>query len=349
MNIVIGNYGKAYLEGRFDPPLLERRCGMSKNHQGSLGYQMMKALQGVFRPGASRHAAKKHHRDALLITSISSMRSDSADVHRFSRFIRERWPEVKDLPQVRSQMALAYIEALVERNVNGGHIGRVCSTIRKLDAVCRSDGTFPPDAPVLLPLRAEGGPGGFHSRPKPIPYTDEQAQAIVDWIIERDPEIARLLNLMWKAGLRVTEAAYLRAQDIDLENLAIHLNDEGNANRTKGGRPRVVEFHAEFGNFFAGLKNSPGDEPTGHLFVNRRGLPDRARAKVRQACAALNILCLGTHAFRKAFSVENYHRARSHGADDRQALLATSYQLGHNRVDVTRQSYVPNVEREKGA
>ena len=311
---------------------------MSKNHHGSLGYQMMKALQGNFRPGASRHAAKKHHRDVGLITSISTMRNDSADVHQFSRFIRERWPEVKDLPQVRSEMALAYIEALVARGVSGGHIGRICATIRKLDADCRKDGTFPPDAPPLLPLRAEGGPGGFHSKPKAIPYPQEQAAAIIQYLEPRAPEVARLLNLMWKAGLRVTEATYLRAQDIDLESHLISLNEEGNANRTKGGRPRVVEYQAEFADFFANLKNSPADQPTGHLFANRRGLPDRARAKVRHACTVLNIPCLGTHAFRKAFSVRNYH----------QALLATSLQLGHNRVDVTRQSYVPKVEREKG-
>ena len=49
---------------------------------------------------------------------------------------------------------------------------------------------------------------------------------------------------MWKAGLRVTEASYLRAQDIDLENHLINLNAEGNTNRTKGGRPRVVEYQA---------------------------------------------------------------------------------------------------------
>ena len=164
---------------------------------------------------------------------------------------------------------------------------------------------------------------------------------ILIWIIERDPEVARLLNLMWKAGLRVTEAAYLRAQDIDLENHSIHLNEEGNTNRTKGGRPRVVEVQVEDSDFFASLKNSPGDELTGHLFTNRRGLPDRARQKVRQACTVLNIPCLGTHAFRKAFSVENYHRARSNGADDRQALLITSHQLGHNRMDVTRHELCP--------
>jgi integrase len=321
---------------------------MSKNHKGSLGYQMMKALQGVFRPGASRHLAKKHHRDMALITSISTMHTDSADVHQFARFIRERWPEVKDLPQVKSEMALAYIEAMVKRGVSGGNIGRHCSTIRKLDAVCRKDGTFSPDALPLLPLRADGGPGGFHSKPKPIPYTEEQAQAIIQNLESVDPEVASLLNVMWKAGLRITEATYLRAQDIDLKNRVIILNEEGNANRTKGGRPRVVEYQAEFLDFFASLKYSPNKQHTGHLFANRRGLPDRARLKVRRACTALNIPCLGTHAFRKAFSVDNYRQVRAQGADDRQALLATSHKLGHNRIDVTRLSYVPKVEREKG-
>ena len=70
---------------------------------------------------------------------------------------------------------------------------------------------------------------------------------------------------------------------------------------------------------------------------------------MRQACRELGIRQLGTHGFRKAFSVEEYHRARSHGADDRQALLETSHKLGHNRIDVTRQSYVSSDEREKGA
>ncbi len=321
---------------------------MSRTHEGSLGYQMMKALQGIFRPGASRHTAKRHHRDGTLITGISTMRSMSADVHQFARFIRSRWPEVKCLPQVNSEMALSYIEALRERHVSGGNIGRQCSTIRKLDAACRKDGTFPPDAPPLLPPRSEGGPGGFHSKPKPIPYTKEQAGAIIQYLESIDHEVARLLNVMWKAGSRVTEATYLRAQDIDLENRMIKLNEEGNANRTKGGRPRMVEYQPENSDFFAGLKNSPKNQPAGHLFANRRGLPNRARLRVRQACAALNIPCLGTHAFRKAFSVDNYHQLRAQGVDDHQALLVTSHQLGHNRIDVTRQSYVPKVEREKG-
>jgi integrase len=204
----------------------------------------------------------------LLSFFIASM---SADVHQFARFIREHWPEVRHLSEVRPEMAQAYIQSMEERDVSGGHIGRVCASLRKLDAACRKAGVFPHEALLLLPHQVEGGPGRFHSKPKPVPYTEEQAGGIIQYLEEIDSEIANLLKVMWKAGLRVTEAAYLRARDIDLENRAIILNAEGNTNRTKGGRPRVVEFQPANRNYFAGLKNSAESQPSDHLFTNRRG------------------------------------------------------------------------------
>ena len=124
---------------------------MSKRREGSLGYQMMKALQGIFKPGTSRHKAKKHHRETELITGISTMRSMSADVHQFAHFVRSRWPEVKELAQVRTEMALAYIAELEGRGCSGGRIGRVCASLRKLDVACRKAGSFPQDAPCRQP------------------------------------------------------------------------------------------------------------------------------------------------------------------------------------------------------
>ena len=320
---------------------------MSKAREGSLGYQMMKALQGIFQPGASRHIAKRHHRDTEVISGISTMRCMSADVHQFARFIRATWPEVKRLTEVRQEMALAYIEELEKRERSGGRIARVCASIRKLDAASRKAGIFPPDAPLLLPYKNQGGPGGFHSKPKPIPYTAEQAQAIIGYIAPQDPIVARLLRLMWVGGLRISEATWLRVQDIDLANGMISLNQEGNKNRTKGGKPRKFPYAPWAQEFMAALKHAPDIQPTGHLFADRLGLPNRARMLVRDACDELGIHKLASHRCRKTFSVEEYHRARSRGADDRQALLETSLKLGHNRIDVTHQSYVSSEEREK--
>ena len=322
---------------------------MSKGGQGSLGYQMMKALQSIFQPSASRHKAKRYHRDGELITGISTMRCMSADVHQFARFVRSNWPEVRHLYEIRQEMALAYIKELGDRGRSGGRIARVCSSLRKLDVACRKIGIFPSDASPLLPYKDQGGPGGFHSKPKPIPYTEEQAKAIITLIAPQDPNIGTLLMLMRVSGLRITEATYLRAQDIDLVNGTISLNQEGNVNHTKGGKQRTFSYSPQAQEFMIVLKNSPGIQPTGHLFTDRLGLPIRARKLVRKACRELGIQPLATHGYRKTFSVEAYHQARSHGADDHQALLETSHKLGHNRIDVTRQSYVSTDEREKGA
>ena len=69
------------------------------------------------------------------------------------------------------------------------------------------------------------------------------------------------------------------------------------------------------------------------------------REQVRKACAELDIPCLGTHGFRKTFAAQNYLTRIEAGADDDQALLDTSIQLGHNRKEVTMQSYIPPQDR----
>jgi integrase len=316
------------------------------NNQGSLGYQMVKVLKTIFQPGGSRFEDKKHHREDGVIRGIGTMQTYSADAHHFSRFIRSQWPEAKYLKQVTPGMAQAYVAELVRRERAGGYIGQVCSMIRKLDFACRKNDIFPMDGPKLLPYKAEGGPGGFHSEPRPLAYSPLEAHKIIDTIKPIDPIVARVLTLMVASGLRVTEASYLRAQDIDVANGKVNLNLIGNTNRTKGGRPRQVDFLPEHTDFMTVLRKMGEESPTGNIFHDRRSLPDRARDQVRNACQGLNITCLGTHGFRKEFAVEVYHRKRGRGAGDRQALLETSIQLGHNRADVTRQSYVSPQERK---
>jgi integrase len=201
----------------------------------------------------------------------------------------------------------------------------------------------------LLPYQDDGGPGGFHSEPRPIAYTDEQAQAIIGCIAPSNPVVARLLTLMWVTGLRVREASYLKAGDIDLEQCELSLNEENNSNHTKGGKPRPVTFKPEHKAFLEQLKSQGRMNPTGHIFRDRKRLPTRARLLVDQVCKALDIPCLSTHGFRKTFAEGDYQRNIQAGTSDRQALLKTAKQLGHNLADVTRQSYISSNHRKRGA
>ena len=318
---------------------------MSKTRPGSLGYQMEKALKRVFCPGRSRHRDKRYNRQGNLIYSVNSMKSLTANVYQFSHFIKRNWPEVTHLEQVTPAMAQAYIDELIRRERSGGWIGRVCAAIRKLDTACRTSGIFPVDAPPLLPYKDRGGPGRFHSQTEPLAYTSSQAREIIQFINQTDPLVARLLNLMLAGGLRVTEASYLRARDINLETCQIELNQKNNANRTKGGRPRIVTVESGYREFLAQLKCLGDKNPSSRIFNDRNSLPDRVREQVRKACKVLGIPCLGTHGFRKTFAVSDYHNQRAAGVSDPDALSGTAKQLGHNRAIVTCQSYVSAEER----
>jgi len=306
-----------------------------RRQRHSLGYQMLCALQAVFEPGHSRRQDRLMGRTDV-ICGIQTMKSMVADVHQFARFIRARWPEVRELRDVRPSMAQEMIEDMVRREVSGGRIGRVSASLRKLDAACRRIGVFAKDAPELLPRTGRGM--SFHSDARPIGYTDEEARRIIGFVAGKDPQVARLLELMWIGGLRVSEAAYLRVEDIYEGDCVIRL--AGAVNHTKGGRPREVRLAPEHEPFLTGLRAIAEGRIDGHVFASRRSLPGRAREWVRRACSVLGIRPLGTHGLRKTFATDELRRLEERGVGGRRALAVIAGQLGHNRLSVVCQSYI---------
>jgi integrase len=315
---------------------------MSK--RGSLVYQMQEALKRVFRPGRRRYHDKNYGREEM-IRGIETMRCVVADASQFAHFIQNHWPQIRTLEEVTPEMAQAFIADHIRRENSGGYIGRVIASIRKLDKACRKKGIFTPDRLPVLPYEGEGSIQGFHSDDRPIPYSDEQAEALIGYIVKDDPTVALVLRTMWVIGLRVNEATYLRAQDINIDTGFVAL--AGNVNHTKGGRPRDVKVQKVDREFLVELRTIGEKRPDGHIFTSRKSLPNRARQRVRKACSELNIPPLGTHGFRKTFAVHDYQRNLSAGQSDSEALLSTSRQLGHNRSNVTRESYVPPQERSR--
>jgi integrase len=163
-------------------------------------------------------------------------------------------------------------------------------------------------------------------------------------IEQRDPVCARVLKLAYVTGLRITEAVYLRAGDIDLENCLVRL--KGNINRAKGGRPRNVGFAQHSIPVMAELKQIGEAQPDGHIFRSRRSLAERTRAILRQVRKESNLPPFTPHAFRKGYAVTTYLDQRDAGQTDAQALLHVSHQLGHNRTEVTQHNYVPPSVRD---
>jgi len=308
---------------------------MGKN--GSLGYQMMNAPKSIFRPGHSYHEDKRHGR-VQYVRGIQTMRCMVTDVFQFADFLRSSRPEVQDLREVTPEMAQRFVQTLVERGDSGGRIARVSSSLRKLDVACRHTGVFAQDAPDLLPYAAAPGAPGFHSKPRPDAYSEADADRIIAWVSQSDSEVGFLLQLMRVAGLRVSEAAYLRGIDVDPVALTVTLR--GPVNHTKGGRPRQIFVAPEHHPFLVKLKELSEHQVDGHIFLDRGYLPTRARNWVRRACDDLGIGPLGTHGLRKTFATLEYCRRIANGAGEKAALNTVAQQLGHNRTIVVRQSYL---------
>jgi integrase len=309
---------------------------MSRN--GSLRYQMMRTLQHIFRPGHSRFQDKLHGRKDR-IRGIGTMQAMLQDTCQFSRYVREHYPATRTLAEITPEMARAFIQQLVDLDRSCGYLARKRASLRKLDNACRLLGIYPRDRELLLPRDTPRALSEGQPRPTPQAYSVDQAQRLIEAVATRDVMIADLLRLMSISGLRVSEAVYLRAQDIRLAEGCIAL--ESNANHTKGGRPRRVVVPTEDLALLAELQTRGKNDPEGHLFDNRRNLHGRAQKLVGRTCPKLGIPNLGTHGFRRSFAAAEYLRAIRASATDRQALLAVSHQLGHYRIQVAAQSYVP--------
>lgn len=315
-----------------------------KRRQGSLGHQLMEILKAIFRPGVSRHKAKQRGDEAYWIHGISTMRKYTEEVFEMGRFFRERFgcciPE-----DITPEMCEAFIQSKVEAGCAGGTLGRYQAVIRKLDHAMRHLGRRPKDAPWLLPTREQGGVQSFHANTSTLAYTQEEAEAILDFIKTKGSRkygstAALVVELMLATGLRISEACFLRADNIDLSRRVVCLDT--NNNHSKGGKKRTtLPYNEKFDSLIAKLKSIGEQNPTRHIFVNRSSLPSRVQSEIWRACYELNIQPLGSHAFRKR-NAQNYHeKLLGEGLDNTEARLEVSRHLGHNRLRVINESYVP--------
>jgi site-specific recombinase XerD len=187
--------------------------------------------------------------------------------------------------EITPAICAAFVESLVERGLAGGTLGRYVAFIRKLDRALRHLGQVPADPPALLPTSAEGGQWSFRANTSTVAYTETEALAILRQIRTRGSEsyrsvAAQVVELVLATGLRTQEAAYLRAEWIDLEARQVRLVK--NTSRTKGGKPRVTApYDAILDDFMAELKaqGEANNVDDGCAFRDRANLPGHVRRR----------------------------------------------------------------------
>lgn len=303
---------------------------------GSVVYQVKDTLQRIFTPGVSREELKLQGIADRRITSFSTMEGYLDINVRFAEHCEETYNIDRRIGNVTPEMAEEYIQGMRDRELSGGYIGKVKAAIRKLDMAMKERGWRDADAPPLL----EPG-GGWHSDRRPErAYTPQQAKEVIADMREHadDPQTADVAELQRVAGLRVSEAAMLRGEDIDSEGCGVRA-----VKGTKGGLPRTIQVDEMYADVLTKLRRRAEGHRDGYVFQGRghrgQSLAQRTRDSVRHACERLGIESFGTHGFRKTWAQENYQELREQGLDDREARLELAQGLGHGRPQVTY-SYV---------
>lgn len=200
-------------------------------------------------------------RGAARNLSPYTLRNYRADLEHFLAALAGQ--RVAPLQAARGDLR-RYLALLLQTQMAPASIRRKVSTIRSFYRWLRQEGELDND-----PFYGIGGPRP--PRRLPVVLDPADIRRLIEAADGSDPAGLRdraLLELLYAAGLRVSEAAGLDLRDIDLRDRSVRVTGKGKKDRVGVfGEPAAValERYLRFGR----PRLSSGDSPA--LFLNRRG------------------------------------------------------------------------------
>lgn len=208
-----------------------------------------------------------------------------------------------------------------------GTLNKTLAAIYKVYLGCKELGWTKIENPVTTELRihVKSFRDDFSVRSPRYGYQEEDAERLVQYLTEHDSAFTLAAELALRCGLRKSEIAGIKGEDIDKEKLVIRVIG-------KGGRYREIPLPDDLSEKLNTSKQ--------YIFTPSRSWKSAFYQAVAKAAKALEIDLTGVHRLRSNFAQNLYEDLREEGLTDNQARDETSQQMGHNRREVTR-SYVP--------
>jgi integrase/recombinase XerD len=203
-------------------------------------------------------------RDGSLSTStVSAYRRDLV---RYVEFCAAR--AVSSPGQITAEIAAAHVEDLRESGLSAATIARSLSSLRRFHDHLRVTGDCPADPTVdLKPPRV--------TRREPEPLTVDEARRLLDAVLGEDPLAMRdraILEILYAAGLRVSELTALRGPDLLLDHALIRVRGRGARERVVPLGQAAVDGLARYARFGRPSLLPPVDVDDSPFFVNAKGL-----------------------------------------------------------------------------
>jgi len=254
----------------------------------------------------------------------NTVRSYERDLVLFGRFLREgRHDSPLDVDHKDLQL---YLRWLADKGLSDRSRARNLSALRSFYRFLKLEGTTDRD-----PTEWIESPRGW--KRLPLYLTGEEVEALLGSPVGEGPTGLRdalILELLYDCGLRVSELAALRPEDIDLESWLIRVSG-------KGGKERFVPFGEEaFAVLAAYLKGDgprrPGPAGSAYLLpgrmsghLTRQSIWKIIKRHLRLCGITKNV---SPHTLRHSFATH----LLNNGAD----LRAVQMMLGHSDISTTQ-------------
>jgi integrase/recombinase XerC len=233
-----------------------------------------------------------------------------------------------ELARITAQDLRGFMAARLEAGNAKSSVGRKAAAIRSFFRWCVKIGHLPQSpAAVLLTPKAPRGLPKFLSR-------DETTQFLEGSVTQDDPLVAAreqaLFELIYGAGLRVSEAVGLNIDDLELSSGVARALGKGNKERlVPFGAPAIRALRE----YLDQRRASPAGLAPGPLFINKRGgrlTPQSVRNFLRRRMGAAGMAGkkLTPHGLRHSFA--------THLLDAGADLRAIQEMLGHANITTTQ-------------
>ena len=185
---------------------------------------------------------------------------------------------------------------------------------------------------------------GHHEPRRTTPDQVEQLLASITpatWLDYRD---RALIWIIFWSGLRVSEAAALRVEDIDQASHRLHIQ------AGKGDKGRPVPYHPGAAPDILGYLFSRPAPHAPQLWIGNNGaggprgaLTDNGiRQMLRRRCKAAGMKAINPHSLRHGFAMEMLNNGHA-------PMEAVSRILGHSSPEITRRFYADYIDEEIGS
>jgi len=212
-------------------------------------------------------------------------------------------------------------------NKSAGTLNKTIAAIYKVYLGCKKLGWIKTPSPITIELREylKTYSDDFSVRVPRYGFKAEDAERIIEYLKEHDSAFLLPAEIALHCGLRKSEIAGLKGENVDKEEMIIKVIG-------KGGRYREVPLPYDLVEKLNTSKQ--------YLFSPKSSWKVAFYQSVASAAHALNIEVSGVHRLRSNYAQNLFDKLRKDGLTENEARDIVSKNLGHNRRDVTH-GYIP--------